>query len=102
MAKKQKVVKKGKKPKKNQPTSKKYSKYKISGDKVERAATCPRCGVGVFLMDAKDRVYCGKCHYCEFKTGVDRAALVQSQNSAQKSVQKSADAKSQQKNSGKK
>lgn len=98
MAKKQKVVKKGKKPKKNQPTSKKYSKYKISGDKVERAATCPRCGVGVFLMDAKDRVYCGKCHYCEFKTGVNREALVQSQ----KPAQKPADAKSAQKNSGKK
>lgn len=98
MAKKQKVVKKGKKPKKNQPTSKKYSKYKISGDKVERAATCPRCGVGVFLMDARDRVYCGKCHYCEFKTGVDKEAIAQAQ--AQKSAQKT-DAKPAQKNSKK-
>ena len=97
MAKKQKVVKKGKKPKKNQLTSKKYSKYKISGDKVERAATCPRCGVGVFLMDAKDRVYCGKCHYCEFKTGVNREAIAQ-----QNSAQKPAAAKPAQKNSGKK
>ena len=67
MAKKKKAVKKGKKPHKNKPTSKKYTKYKIDGDKVTRAKTCPRCGPGVFLMEAKDRVYCGKCHYSEFQ-----------------------------------
>lgn len=59
-------AKKGKKPHKNKPTSKKYSKYKISGDKVTRDKFCPRCGPGVFLMVAKDRSYCGKCHYSEF------------------------------------
>ena len=58
--------KKGKKPHKNKPTSKKYSKYKIEGDKVIRKNFCPRCGPGVFLMEAKDRLYCGKCHYSEF------------------------------------
>ncbi|HEA46587.1 MAG TPA: 30S ribosomal protein S27ae [Candidatus Pacearchaeota archaeon] len=59
-------VKKGKKPHKNKPTSKKYTKYKIEGDKVTRERFCPRCGPGIFLMNAKDRVYCGKCHYSEF------------------------------------
>lgn len=68
MAKKQ-VVKKGKKATKNKPTSKRYSKYKIDGDGVKRDAKfCPRCGPGIFLMQAKDRVYCGKCHYSEFKS----------------------------------
>ena len=66
MAKKKKSVKKGKKPHKNKPTSKKYSKYKIDGNKITRAKICPRCGPGVFLMQAKDRFYCGKCHYAEF------------------------------------
>lgn len=66
---KQKVVKKGKKKHVNQPTSKKYSKYKIEGDKIVRTAKfCPRCGPGVFLMNAKGRVYCGKCHYTEFSS----------------------------------
>jgi len=58
--------KEGKKPHKNKPTSKKYTKYKIVGEKVTRERSCPRCGHGVFLMSAKDRVYCGKCHYSEF------------------------------------
>lgn len=58
--------KKGKKPHRNKPTSKKYSKYKIEGSKITREKSCPRCGVGIFLMQAKDRVYCGKCHYTEY------------------------------------
>ena len=61
-----KVEKKGKKPHKNKPTSKKYTKYIIEGDKVKRARVCPRCGPGVFLMQAKDRLYCVKCHLTEF------------------------------------
>ena len=57
----------GKKPHKNKPTSKKYNMYKIEGDKiVSKAKSCPRCGLGVFLMKAKDRLYCGRCHYTEF------------------------------------
>jgi ubiquitin-small subunit ribosomal protein S27Ae len=57
----------GKKPHKNKPTSKKYTKYKIEGDKiVSREKTCPRCGPGVFLMKADNRSYCGRCHYTEF------------------------------------
>jgi len=59
-------VKKGKKPHKNKPTSKKYTKYKIDGDSIKRERFCPRCGPGIFLMNAKDRFYCGKCHYSEF------------------------------------
>jgi ribosomal protein S27AE len=57
---------KGKKKKQNKPTSKKYKFYKIEGDKVIREKSCPRCGLCVFLMKAKDRLYCGKCHYTEF------------------------------------
>lgn len=61
-------VKKGKKPHKNKPTSKKYAKYKIEGDKVTRARFCPRCGPGVFLMISQGRAYCGKCCYSEFES----------------------------------
>ena len=52
---------------KNQPTSKKYTKYKIEGDKIIREKSCPRCGMGVFLMKAENRLYCGKCHYTLFE-----------------------------------
>ena len=62
-----KSVKKGKRPHRNKKTSKKYTKYKIDGDKIIRERTCPRCGPGVFLMKAKNRVYCGKCGYSEFE-----------------------------------
>lgn len=58
--------KKGKKEHKNKPTSKKYTKYKIDGSKIIREKTCPRCGAGIFLMQTKDRIYCGKCHYTEY------------------------------------
>jgi len=57
---------KGKKKHKNQPTSKKYTKYKIEGGKLVRERSCPRCGPGIFLMKADNRVYCGKCHLTEF------------------------------------
>lgn len=56
----------GKKKHINQPTSKKYKKYKIEGNKLSRAKVCPRCGPGIFLMEAKNRLYCGKCHFTEF------------------------------------
>ncbi|PIN90688.1 30S ribosomal protein S27ae [Candidatus Pacearchaeota archaeon CG10_big_fil_rev_8_21_14_0_10_32_14] len=66
MAKKKKSVKKGKKKHQNNPTSKKYTKYTITGDKIIRAPSCPRCGPGIFLMVSSGRSYCGKCHYTEF------------------------------------
>ena len=57
-----------KKPKpKNKATSKKFSKYKIEGDKIERKATCPKCGAGTFLAVHKDRKHCGKCAYTIFE-----------------------------------
>ena len=66
MAKKKKSIKKGKKAHKNKPTSKKYTKYKIEGDKITHERFCPRCGPGIFLMQSGNRFYCGKCHYSEF------------------------------------
>jgi small subunit ribosomal protein S27Ae len=74
--KKTKSIKKGKKPHKNKPTSKKYLKYKIGpngvssgdGDKITRERFCPRCGPGVFLMNSQKRFYCGKCAYSEFES----------------------------------
>ncbi|MBT96724.1 MAG: 30S ribosomal protein S27ae [Candidatus Pacearchaeota archaeon] len=61
-----KIIKKGKKPHKNKPTSKKYKQYKIEGDKITRGKNCPRCGPGVFLMSSNNRQYCGRCHYTSF------------------------------------
>ncbi len=55
-----------KKKHKNKVPSKRWKKYKISGKKVERAKTCPKCGPGMFLAVHKDRLYCGHCHYTEF------------------------------------
>jgi len=57
--------KKGKKPHKNKPTSVKYKHYE--GGKAKKKF-CPRCGPGVFLADHKNRVYCGRCKYTEFKS----------------------------------
>jgi len=54
---KKKIVKKGKKPHKNKPTSKKYTKYTLEGTKVTKKRECPRCGPGVFLMITKSRLY---------------------------------------------
>lgn len=65
---KKKTIKKGKKPHKNKPTSKKYTKYKIEGDKITHERFCPRCGPGIFLMKSQGRLYCGKCHYSEFES----------------------------------
>lgn len=58
---------KGKKAHKNKPTSKKYAKYTVAGDSAKKEKICPRCGPGIFLAVHKDRFYCGKCHYTEFK-----------------------------------
>lgn len=58
---------KGKKKPKNKPTSKRYKMYKMEGDKLVRGKFCPRCGPGIFLMNADNRSYCGKCRYTEFK-----------------------------------
>ena len=60
------VKNKSKRKKTNKPTSTKYKFFKISGDSVTRARSCPRCGPGIFLMVTPNRSYCGKCHYTEF------------------------------------
>lgn len=66
--------KKGKKPHKNKPSSKKYKFYTIEGSTVKRKKYCPRCGPGIFLADRKDRMHCGKCGYTEFHGKADVAA----------------------------
>lgn len=59
---------KGKKKHVNKPTSVKYKKYTIEGDKiVKKARSCPRCGPGIFLSLGQKRAYCGKCHFTEFE-----------------------------------
>ena len=58
---------KGKKKHTNTPTSKRYTKYKVEGDKVTREKCCPRCGPGFFLAGGQGRLYCGRCHYTEFE-----------------------------------
>jgi small subunit ribosomal protein S27Ae len=60
------VKNKSKRKGKNRPTSKKYKFYKIEGNILKREKTCPRCGPGIFLMKADNRLYCGKCHWTEF------------------------------------
>jgi len=60
------VKNKSKRKAENRPTSKKYKFYKIVDGKIVRSKYCPRCGPGIFVMQAKDRIYCGKCHYTEF------------------------------------
>jgi len=56
---------KKKQSKKNTPT-KVYNYYKVSGDKLEKKAKfCPKCGVGVYLAQHKNRFVCGKCGYTE-------------------------------------
>jgi len=57
---------KKKKPK-NKVPSKAYSKYKVSGDKIEKSPTCPRCGPSYFLAQHKNRQTCGKCGFTQFK-----------------------------------
>lgn len=69
-----KKVKRGKKPHKNKPTSKKYLHYKVEGQKIVSAPYCPRCGAGVFLAIREDRLHCGRCSYTSFdKEEVQRA-----------------------------
>jgi len=57
---------KKKKPKNKKP-SKRYAKYKMAGDKLERQPSCPRCGNGIFLALHKDRQTCGHCGYTVFQ-----------------------------------
>jgi len=60
-----KVVKKGKKKRKPNITSRRWEKYS-DGKSVH--PVCPRCGPAIFMAKPKsgNRLYCGKCHYTEF------------------------------------
>ncbi len=55
----------GKRKVKNHKPSERWKKYKVSGSKVEKSRSCPKCGPAMFLSVHKDRVYCGSCHYME-------------------------------------
>ena len=58
-----------KKQVKNKRPTKIWEKYKISGNDAElKNRICPKCGEGTIMAEHKDRVYCGKCHYTEFKS----------------------------------
>ena len=53
---------------KNKLTSKKYSKYTIKDNQIEKKPACPRCGAGIFLAQHKGRQTCGSCGYTVFET----------------------------------
>ena len=57
-----------KKKRKNKEPSKRWEKYKLNSGKLIKSKSCPKCGEGIFMGDHKDRFFCGKCHYAEFKT----------------------------------
>jgi len=57
-----------KKKVKNKEPSKRWEKYKIEGTKLIRSKTCPKCGDGIFMGEHKNRFFCGKCKYTEFKS----------------------------------
>ena len=57
-----------KRKRKEQPSSQKWKKYKIEGEKIKREKICPRCGPSVFIAKHKSRAYCGRCHYTEFSS----------------------------------
>jgi ubiquitin-small subunit ribosomal protein S27Ae len=45
-----------------------YKAYEIKGESLTRKNQfCPKCGVGIFLSEHKNRRACGKCGYTEFK-----------------------------------
>ena len=57
---------KGKGDKKKRATSAVYKNYEVSGNSVKRKNPfCPKCGVGTFMANHKDRKTCGKCGYME-------------------------------------
>lgn len=79
---------KGKKKHKNQPTSQRWKKYKVEGDKLVRERSCPRCGPGIFLSLGQGRAYCGRCHFTEFATGAAKVAANAAKASTAKPVAK--------------
>jgi small subunit ribosomal protein S27Ae len=61
------MAKKKTKPKK---PMQRWKLYKIEGNKLQRKNKfCPKCGIGTFMAQHKDRVTCGKCRYVEVIKG---------------------------------
>ncbi|MBI2110070.1 30S ribosomal protein S27ae [Candidatus Woesearchaeota archaeon] len=56
-----------KKKYKNKKPSQRWKKYRLEGLKLIKSPSCPKCGEGTFLALNKDRAYCGRCHYVEYK-----------------------------------
>lgn len=68
MVKKKATERKGKKHKKKSKRISKSSFYEIKGESVSRKKrNCPKCGLGVFLAEHKNRLTCGCCGYTEMK-----------------------------------
>jgi small subunit ribosomal protein S27Ae len=58
-----------KKQTKNKAPSKRWEKYEVQGDSLNRKAKfCPKCGDGFFMAEHKGRLTCGKCGYTEFSS----------------------------------
>lgn len=41
--------------------------WKMYKDGKPEKKCCPRCGLGTFIAEHKDRIHCGKCGYAEIK-----------------------------------
>lgn len=71
--------KKGKKVRKREKKQRKGKKhlslkvwesYEVGSDGLKRKKrNCPRCGPGTNISIHKNRAYCGKCGYTEFRKG---------------------------------
>ncbi|MBS3117799.1 30S ribosomal protein S27ae [Candidatus Woesearchaeota archaeon] len=52
---------------KNKKVSQRWKKYKVQGDKLDKGASCQRCGPGTFLAQHSNRQTCGACGYTIFQ-----------------------------------
>lgn len=67
--------KKEKKSQKERPRSKTkhanvqiWKLYEVKGKELKRKnESCPRCGMGTFLAEYKNRKYCGRCGYSQIQ-----------------------------------
>jgi small subunit ribosomal protein S27Ae len=47
---------------------KQWDILKVEGNAIKRLKkTCPRCGLGTYMAEHKDRYFCGNCHMTEWK-----------------------------------
>lgn len=67
MAKKAPAKSKEKGAQKAKHNSKRYQLYEVAGNSVKRKNKfCPKCGIGIFMANHKERATCGKCGFTEF------------------------------------